>query len=177
MLAERCISWQHWQLSFWPPQEGPSDPETNGSDQSVLPLAAPQWLHPKPNGERAVHAVSQWRHETRWHAMAQFTSRNPASLSGESHISATQHIRKVKVTMRLDLLSYGLQLGCSFSKPKWLWDCERRFCCFFTFLFFPFWSFPNADSSLGWEESIYFKLFLFIVSAARTSLLKDCLRM
>lgn len=41
------------------PQEGPFDPETNGSDQSVLPLAAPQWLHPKPNRERAIHAVPQ----------------------------------------------------------------------------------------------------------------------
>lgn len=50
--------------------------------------------------------------------MAQFTSRNPASLSGESHISATQHIRKVKITMRLDLLSSGLTLGCSFLNPN-----------------------------------------------------------
>ncbi|KAL0192179.1 hypothetical protein M9458_010475, partial [Cirrhinus mrigala] len=91
--------------------EGPFDPETNGSDQSVLPLAAPQWLHPKPNGERAIHAVSQRRHETGQHFMAQFTSRNPASLPGESHISSTQHIWEVEITMRqgtfgLDLLSY-----------------------------------------------------------------------
>lgn len=51
--------------------------------------------------------------------------------------------------------TFGLQPGCSFSKPKWLWDCERRFRCFFPFLSF-------LEFSKRWQPRIGRIDFVFV---------------
>lgn len=81
-------------------QKGPFNPETNGSDQSVLQISAPQRLHPEPDWERVVHVVPQRGLQVRRHVMAQFSSREPTRLPGETHNGPTQHLRQVETAMR-----------------------------------------------------------------------------